>query len=178
MRKFVLALISVSFLFGNLLAAPVNAVSFPQKDLSVSEAKSVVQNKKRLSKKKAKAIYIDAVCTANRASDAWVAYDANGNFDLGLLQISASNYIAAVDYSASSLSGKSWPKNVKKSWINTMISYYEETSWQLSRYLTVTNEEEYLDAENRYYNEFSGASLFATDKIRRKLGLPPAPGGC
>jgi hypothetical protein len=177
-KRIVITLVSTALLSGTLLAAPAIAITPERADLTFSATKSFIPAKKRLTKKKARAIYIDAVCTPNRVNDAWTAYDADGNFDASLLYDSASNSIAAADYAAAKLSGKSWPKNIKKKWINTMRNNYKEDSWQLSRYLSVTSEAEYVDANNRYYNEFSNAATSATDKIRKKLGLPPAPAGC
>ena len=177
-KRIVITLISIALLSGNLMTTPAVAISPERTDLTFSANKSPVPAKKRLSKKKARAIYINAVCAVNRENDEWTAYDSEGYFDVSILHSSTYEYMAAADNAVAKLSGKSWPTNIKKAWINSMIKMYREDSWQTSRYLSVTSEAEYLEANNRYYNEFRSAALIATDKIRRKLGLPPAPAGC
>ncbi|MSW38776.1 MAG: hypothetical protein F2839_03885 [Actinobacteria bacterium] len=142
-----------------------------------------VNVKKKLSKKKAKQKYLEIVCTANASSDSWTGYDADGNFNADLLHISASNYIETTKWAAKELNKYNWPRGVKKSWVKSMVSFYKYEAWSSRRFMDVYDDSTYSsrwDDQNADpdYQRNGSSSHEATRKIRKKLGLPPAPSGC
>ena len=150
-------------------------VKVPQVQIQES---NLIFAKKRLSKKKAAALYLRAVCPANAAGDAWTGYDSEGNFSAEILHSSAQNSIDAVNETIKLLSNKKWPTKIKKSWVNGLIKFYKEELWLMSGYLYVTDDVGYQDLQARDFNEYASTSQVQANKIRKALGLPPLPGGC
>jgi hypothetical protein len=150
-------------------------VKVPQVQIQES---NLIFAKKRLSKKKAAALYLQAVCPANAAAEAWTGYDSEGNFSAETLHASAQYSIAVVNETIRLLSNKKWPTKVKKSWVNGLLKFYKEELWLMSGYLYVTDELGYEDLQSRDFNEYRSTSQTQANKIRKALGLPPIPGGC
>ena len=139
---------------------------------------SYVFAKKRLTKKKAAALYLRAICPVNASVDEWTGYDSEGNFNAEILHASAQNSINAINKAIKLLSNKKWPTKVKKSWVNGVIKYYKEELWLISGYLYVTDDLGYQDLQSRDFNEYGSSFQIQANKIRKVVGLPPLPGGC
>jgi hypothetical protein len=182
MRKvtFILVLSLIALMLGTqptLASQKGNSAGIKVPQIQIQESNLVFANK-RLSKKKAAALYLRAVCPANAAGDAWTGYDSEGNFSAEILHASAQNSINAINKAIKLLSNKKWPTKVKKSWVNGLIKFYKEELWLISGYLYVTDAFGYEDLQSRDFNEYTSTSQAQANKIRKALGLPPLPGGC